>query len=76
MKAPAKKKPGRPELPPEQRSIAEMKLWHGLTFEQIAETQGELALAAALLVEADQAGAVAGGEDGACEGAWIRLTKM
>ena len=27
------------ELPPEQRSIAEMKLWHGLTFEQIAETQ-------------------------------------
>lgn len=27
------------ELPPEQRSIAEMKLWHGLTFEQIAEAQ-------------------------------------
>jgi len=27
------------ELPPEQRSIAEMKLWHGLTFEQIAEVQ-------------------------------------
>ncbi|MBL9130642.1 MAG: RNA polymerase sigma factor [Verrucomicrobiaceae bacterium] len=27
------------ELPPEQRSIAEMKLWQGLTFEQIAEAQ-------------------------------------
>jgi RNA polymerase sigma-70 factor (ECF subfamily) len=27
------------ELPPEQRSIAEMKLWHGLTFEQIAGAQ-------------------------------------
>jgi RNA polymerase sigma-70 factor (ECF subfamily) len=26
-------------LPPEQRSIAEMRLWHGLTFEQIAEVQ-------------------------------------
>lgn len=27
------------ELPADQRSIAEMKLWQGLTFEQIAETQ-------------------------------------
>lgn len=27
------------ELPPEQRSIAEMRLWHGLTFEQIAQAQ-------------------------------------
>jgi RNA polymerase sigma-70 factor (ECF subfamily) len=27
------------ELPPEQRSIAEMKLWQGLTFEQIAGAQ-------------------------------------
>ena len=27
------------ELPPDQRSIAEMKLWHGLTFDQIAEAQ-------------------------------------
>ncbi len=27
------------ELPADQRSIAEMKLWHGLTFEQIAEVQ-------------------------------------
>jgi len=27
------------ELPPEQRSIAELRLWHGLTFEQIAQAQ-------------------------------------
>lgn len=27
------------ELPADQRSIAEMKLWQGLTFEQIAEAQ-------------------------------------
>ena len=27
------------QLPPEQRSIAELKLWHGLTFDQIAEAQ-------------------------------------
>ena len=27
-------------LPPEQRSIAQMKLWDGLTFEEIAQVQG------------------------------------
>jgi RNA polymerase sigma-70 factor (ECF subfamily) len=28
------------ELPPEQRSVAHLKLWQGLTFEEIAATQG------------------------------------
>ena len=28
------------ELPPEQRSVAHLKLWHGLTFEEIAAAQG------------------------------------
>ena len=28
------------ELPPEQRSVAHLKLWLDMTFEEIAETQG------------------------------------